>query len=291
MIKIMKSDPQMTQKFSRALPAAALFLALSTSPFCVQAQTNNQIQEGSALLTKTAFFYADPQVLNTEQHRDLRIALPQNAGFAAGSQAVPVLLSEFADVALEYPIVFVKTPDASWLALALTGLQQGQNVFVDENGAWGANYIPASVRRYPFVFASGDDGTLTVAVDMDLASKDEAAVRLFNEDGAPSVILQNAIGFLQSFQGQSAQTSALIAQFEELGLLTDAQFQIRDQDGNARSLNGFFMVEEARLNTLRDDTILDLVRKGQMGALHLHLLSLKNIAALQRREAAHNNSQ
>lgn len=286
MKKNVKAKAQSSSRAMRSLSAAALCLGLMASPFSAHAQSNDDTEQGAAALAKTAFFYADPQVLNTEKHKDLRIALPQNAVFAADSQAVPVLLSEFADVALEYPIVFVKTPDESWLALALTGLQQGQNVFVDENGAWNAKYIPASVRRYPFVLASGEEGALSVAVDMSLASEDEAAVRLFDDEGAPSDALQNAIGFLQSFQGQSAQTSALIAKFEELELLTDAQFQIRDQDGNTRSLNGFFIVEEARLNTLRDDSILDLVRKGQMSALHLHLLSLKNIAALQRREAA-----
>ena len=286
MTKNVKAKAQSLARAMRSLSAATLCLGLMASPFPTYAQSNEETQQGAAALAKTAFFYADPQVLNTEQHKDLRIALPQNAEFAADSQAVPVLLSEFADVALEYPIVFVKTPDESWLALALTGLQQGQNVFVDENGAWNANYIPASVRRYPFVLVSGEEGALSVAVDMSLASEDEAAVRLFGDEGAPSEALQNAIGFLQSFQGQSAQTSALIAKFEELELLTDAQFQIRDQDGNTRSLNGFFIVEEPRLNTLRDDSILDLVRKGQMSALHLHLLSLKNIAAFQRRAAA-----
>lgn len=268
-----------------SLLAVALCLVMIAVPPAAQAQSNDEPEQGGAAVPKTAFFYVDPQVLNTEDHGELRIAMPQNAAFASDAQAVPVLLSEFADVALEYPIVFVQTPDGAWMALALTGLQQNQNVFVGENGAWNANYIPASVRRYPFVLASGGDGTLSVAVDMSLASEAETAIRLFDDEGNPSETLQNSIGFLQSFQGQSAQTSTLIARLAELELLTDAEFQIGSQEGNARSLNGFFIVEEARLNTLRDDTIVDFVRRSQMSAIYLHLLSLKNIAALQRMEA------
>lgn len=270
-----------------ALPpllAVALCLVMIAVPPAAQAQSNDEAEQGGAAVPKTAFFYVDPQVINTEDHAELRIAMPQNAEFASNAQAVPVLLSEFADVALEYPIVFVQTPDSTWMALALTGLQQNQNVFVDENGSWNANYIPASVRRYPFVLASGDDGTLSVAVDMSRASEAQTAIRLFDDEGNPSETLQNSIGFLKSFQGQSAQTSTLIARLAELELLTDAEFQIGSQEGNGRRLNGFFIVEEARLNALRDDTIVDLVRRSQMSAIYLHLLSLKNIAALQRME-------
>jgi hypothetical protein len=281
----------------RSIAAATLFSAIVTSPLAARAQenqandetqhqANNETQQGTASLAKTAFFYADPQVLNSEQHKDLRISMPQNMDFAADSQAVPVLMSEFADVALEYPIVFVKTPDSSWLSLALTGLNAGQNIFVDANGVWGANYIPASVRRYPFVLASDEDGTLSMAVDMAMKSDDEASVRLFDDAGSPSDVVKKAIPFLKSFQDQSIQTNAMIANFEKLGLLTDAQFQIQDQEGNPRNLNGFFIVDESKLTTLRDDKILDLVRGGQMSALYLQLLSLKNIAALQRRQAA-----
>lgn len=268
------------------LPAALFYGAMALAISTAAAQSSDQNTQGVAAVPKTAFFYEDPQILNSELHAELRIAVPQNAGFAADAQVVPVLLSEFADVALEYPIVFVKAADASWLALALTGLEPGSNVFVDPEGNWAANYVPASIRRYPFVLAGGEDGSLTVAVDMALASDEDSALPLFDDAGNPSPVLQNAIGFLQSFQGQSQQTSALISRFEDLELLTEAQFQLRSPDGAMRNLNGFFIVEEARLTTLRDDTILDLFRKGQMSVVHMHLLSLKNIAALQRRAAA-----
>jgi len=259
-------------------------LALSSDLLSAQSPEINTQGEGS--VPKTAFFYDDPQILNSELHADLRIAVPQNAGFAANAQAVPVLLSEFADLALEYPIVFVKAEDGSWLALALTGLEPERNLFVDAAGNWAANYVPASVRRYPFVLANGEAGSFTVAVDMALASDEDTALPLFDDAGNPAPVLQNAIGFLQSFQGQSQQTSALISRFEDLEMLTEAQFQLRNADGGMRNVNGFFIVEEARLNTLRDDTILDMFRKGQMSVVQTHLLSLKNIAALQRREAA-----
>lgn len=259
---------------------AALFWATA------QAQSPEATETGADMPSRTAVFYEDPQVLNQETHRDLRLKLPGNAAFAAGAQAVPILATEFPDVAREYPIVFVKGADEVWMALALTGLEPGRNLFVDADGTWTASYIPASVRRYPFVAAGDGNGGLSVAVDMALASEDEDAVALFTAEGAPAPVLQNAIAFLQSFQGQSQATSALIGRMLTLDLLVPAQFQLRDGAGAGRTLDGFFIVEEARLAQLRDDTVLDLFRQGRLPLIQAHLLSLRSLADLQRRQAA-----
>ncbi len=258
-------------------------IPLMTRPSVRAAETAPQSTTAQA---RTAFFFQDPQVINTTEHKTLRIALPRTTAFAANTQAVPVVAAEFSDVVLEYPIVFVKSPDGTWMALALTALQTGENLFVNADGEWQANYIPASVRRYPFVLAGPQANAVTVAVDMALATTDETGTALFDDTGAPAPILQNAIGFLQSFQGQVAATDALIGSLDALGLLTDAQFQIRDAQGELRTLDGFSIVAENRLNALRDDQILGLFRQGNLAAVQLHLLSLKNIASLQRKDAA-----
>jgi hypothetical protein len=265
--------------------ALALMLGGFWIPVAGAAQSADTNAQTVSPAGKAAFFYTDPHVLSRSQHMDLRVAIPKDAAFAADVQTVPVLMSEFADVALEYPIVFIKAPDQAWLALALTGLRRGQNLFVDGDNQWRANYIPASVRRYPFVLADDEQKSSNVAIDMAVTTTDDSGMRLFDTTGQPEPILQTAIAFLQNFQGQVHQTSTLLNRLEELDLLTEAQFKIQNPDGTSSVLNGFHIVEEARLGALRDETIVDLFRKGELAPVQMHLLSLRNIAALQRLEA------
>lgn len=268
----------------RGAAAVALGLSMLASAPAGMASAETAPEDGAAP-ARSAFFYEKPEVLNSETHRELRLHLPADARFAAEAHLVPIVAGEFPDAALEYPIVFVKAGDAGWMAVALTGLDAGRNLFVDAEGQWQATYVPASVRRYPFALA-GSEGKLSVAVDMARASTDEDAAPLFDDEGKPTPLLQNAISFLKSFQGETAATRALIARLEELELLTPAQFDLRGADGKARRLDGFFIVKEDRLRELSDDVVIDLFRKGQLPLIQAQLLSLRNIARLQRREAA-----
>ena len=61
-------------------------------------------------------------------------------------------------------------------------------------------------------------------MDMVLASDNEDALRLFDDEGKPTKATEKAITFLKSFQERSKQTSVLIERFEELGILTEAKF-------------------------------------------------------------------
>jgi hypothetical protein len=116
--------------------------------------------------TPTAFFYQQPVVLDREQHKGLRLQPNADARFAVKNQAVPLLAAEFPEACLEYPIVFAKGQDGQWLALALTGLQAGANAFVNAQGQWNARYVPASVRRYPFILAESGGDQLSLAADL-----------------------------------------------------------------------------------------------------------------------------
>lgn len=270
----------------RGAAAVALGLSmLASAPASMAIAGAVKAEEGPAPV-RSAFFYEKPEVLNSETHRALRVHLPADATFAAQAHLVPIVTVEFPDVAFEYPIVFVKGGDAGWMALALTGLDAGRNLFVDGEGQWQAAYIPASVRRYPFVLAGREAGAQSVAVDMARASTDEDAAPLFDEGGRPTQVLEKAISFLKSYQGQTQATRAFISRLDELGLLTPAQFQLRNGEGKERRLDGFFIIREDRLRDLGDEQIVDLFRKGQFPLIQAQLLSLRNIAALQRREAA-----
>jgi hypothetical protein len=236
----------------------------------------------------TAFFYQQPEVLDREKHQNLKLRAITNARFAAEVQNVPVVAAEFAEAALEYPLVFVKADDEQWVAMALTGLNPGKNLFVKETGQWEARYVPASVRRYPFILASDGSGQFRVAVDMVATTLGSDGQPIFTDAGEPTEATQSVMTLLESFQAQASFTHAFAQRMFDAGLLMEAHADLNEPDGSTQRLQGFFMVDEAKLQTFSDEQVLSWFRSGELALVYLHLASLKNLSALQmRRQRLH----
>src|SRR5579872_3664520 len=106
-----------------------------------------------ALLMTTALFYANPRPLQTDADAELRLRTLTNFEFARNVNSIPINMIEFPLAARHYPITFVG-PEAT--PMAIVGLQT-ENLFLDAEGHWKEGYyIPAFVRRYPFIFAKGE---------------------------------------------------------------------------------------------------------------------------------------
>ena len=243
---------------------------------------SQRIQPMSNETQATAFFYQKPVVLDREQHKGLRL---QNgdARFAAKNQAVPVLAAEFPEACLEYPIVFTQGQDGQWMALALTGLQAGVNAFVDAKGLWNARYVPASVRRYPFILAEGADDQLSLAADLAAPQLGKEGDALFDDKGEPTDLAKNIMNLLADFQNQAKLTSALARQLSDAGLLTQQNLQVRLGEERSAVVEGVWIVDEARLRQLPDDKVLAWFKDGQLAAIHAHMLSLRNLLPLLER--------
>lgn len=231
----------------------------------------------------TAFFYKQPVVLDRELHKGLRIQ-HGDARFASKNQAVPLLVAEFPEACLEYPIVFSKGQDGQWMALALTGLSAGANAFVDAKGAWSGRYVPASVRRYPFILAEGADQQLSLAADLSapqLGSQDGEP--LFDEQGQPTALVQGVMRLLGEFQAQAKATTAVIGQLDEAQLLMQQNLQVRLGDGRNAVVEGVWIIDEKKLRELPDDKILAWFKGGELTATHAQMLSLRNLVPLLER--------
>jgi hypothetical protein len=236
----------------------------------------------------TAFFYQQPEVLDREKHHNLKLRAITNARFAAEVQNVPVVAAEFAEAALEYPLVFVKADDDHWVAMALTGLNPGKNLFVKETGQWDARYVPASVRRYPFILAADGSGQFRVAVDMVATTLGSDGQSIFTDAGEPTEATQSVMTLLESFQAQATFTDAFAQRLFDAGLLMEAHADLNEPDGSTQRLQGFYMVDEPKLQALSDEQVLSWFRSGELALVHLHLASLKNLSALQlRRQRLH----
>jgi hypothetical protein len=167
--------------------------------------------------------------------------------------------------------------------MVLLGLRQNENLYINDAGQWEANvYIPAFVRRYPFVLAEkpvgaeGDDFTVFLDEAYEGFGTSEGD-RLFKEDGSDTELLTNAVKFLGEFQQHIARTQWFMEQLRKHDLLEPRNIRLEKKDGQSINLNGLFVVNEDKLRQLDEKTTHEFLREGVLGWIYAHLLSLSNI--------------
>jgi hypothetical protein len=237
----------------------------------------------------TLLIYQDAVALDRERHRSLKLKPTDNARFAAAAHVVPLVAIEFAEAAREYPIVFARgsTEDGQpgeLLCYALTGTREGENLYLNAQGHWDANYIPAFIRRYPFVFAQTGDDQLTVCIDETFPGFDEnEGEPLFDAEGEPAPLLKNALELLTDFQQQVQRTGDFLKQLDAAGILEETQLRADFPDGRHALVQGMLVVDEAKLKQLPADITQPWLASGELGLIYAHLLSLGNFQSLVKR--------
>ncbi|HEX7732755.1 MAG TPA: SapC family protein [Rhodanobacter sp.] len=239
-------------------------------------------------------FYERPVPLNRTAHKDLRLKPIPNMKFALDAHSVPLTGVEFGLAARDLPIVFAGNDIGDAGPVALLGLRQNENLFVDANGQWAPNvYIPAFVRRYPFVLAEkpagqeGDDFAVFLDEGYEGFNTTEGD-RLFNEDGSDTDMLARAVGFLGEFQQHVARTRWFMDQLRKHELLEPRNVSMRkgapdSPDGHVINLNGLFVVNEEKLRQLDEKTAQEFLREGVLGWIYAHLISMNNLDRLGQR--------
>jgi len=233
-------------------------------------------------LTGQVLFYQQPQPLSPEDHGGLGVKqIAEPFGFLRQAHAVPVTVTEFGLAAASYPIIFVgndRTP------IAVMGVRQGENLFVDAQGRVpDDHYVPAFVRRYPFVFASDDaSDRLVLCVDRAAPMVSNQPEVPFFENGQPTKFTNDAVEFCKEFERQRRATADFVKMLTDLDLMEQktVAFQPRDPQGNPvgdqQKIADYYAISEERLNALPDDKYLELRNNGAVGACYAHLVSLLN---------------
>ncbi len=236
-------------------------------------------------------FYERPVPLNREDHKDLRLKAVPNIRFAKNTHSVPLTGAEFGVAARDLLIVFAGNSVADSGPIALLGLRKDEKLYIDAEGQWARDtYIPAFVRRYPFVLAEkpaaedGEDFTVFLDESYEGFNKTEGE-RLFNEDGTDAELLTNAVNFLGEFQQNIARTKKFMEHLVKNDLLEprNVQLQKGGEGGKAINLNGLYVINEDKLRALDATTTHELLVDGVLGWAYAHLLSLGNIDRLAAR--------
>lgn len=230
-------------------------------------------------------FYQRIVQLDRDLHSKLKLRPLGNLAFAADTALVPLLSNEFVHAAREYPIAFMRNADQQLVPVVLTGVPGGRNVYVDAVGQWQARYVPAYVRRYPFVFAEIGTDQLTVCFDEACDALGESeGLPLFEETGEAGSALGPVLALLTEYQRQALLTQSFMQRLEASGLLMEANAKADLADGRSLALTGFWIVDESRLKDLPEATLKDWFASGELGLVYAHLMSLGNFLELVRRQ-------
>jgi hypothetical protein len=240
-------------------------------------------------VTTQQLFYQRAVPLSSTRHGNWSLEVSADYGFARNANSVPLVAAEFASAAREYPIVFVPSQGAI-VAAALLGPRGGPNRYVGPDGAWRARYVPAFVRRYPFVFASGEDPkTQPLCIDEACpgCNQEGRGERLFDAQGKPTPFIEGRLAFVRDFQVQFDRTLALCARLKELGLFQRMQAKLpMDAAGNTAPTGSFDVVGREKLKALSGAVLARLVESDELELIYLHLQSLRLLATPGRRARA-----
>ncbi len=237
----------------------------------------------------TVLFYEKPVLLHRDTHRRTRIAPlgPQGMAFAAKAHSLPITGVEFAEACKEYPVVFARDAAGKVQPVLMLGLREGENLFVDSTGKWDAQYLPAFVRRYPFVLVQLEGGNMGVCVDQAYAGLNETqGEALFDADGKNTQFLQNALDFVTRYQTEYARTEKFCQHLTDLQLLREMNAKAEMNDGASFTMGGLLVVDERKLLELTDTQALEVFRSGELAWVYSHLVSLSNVKRLMDRMAA-----
>lgn len=236
---------------------------------------------------RTLLLYQRPTLLRQDEHRNLKLSYnASDFSFAAQSNSFLLAASEIPEASLQYPIVFIGKDGGPYSLAVLVGLTDRQNLFVSAQGQWaGDSYVPAFVRRYPFVLLEEAPDNLAVGFDAAYPGfGDSAEQALFDAGGKPSPLLQHAIGFLEGFHAEMTLTRSFAERLAALGLLVPRVVEVSSGPRKApRVLQGFFAVDPAKLAALPAADLAALAAGPELGWIYLHLNSLRLVNRLAAR--------
>lgn len=229
--------------------------------------------------------YESAVPVTATRHGDWSLEIANDFAFSKNVNSVPLMAVEFPNAASEYAIVFSGTEEAVIPAVIL-GMRNDENLYLTEVGGWQAKYVPAFVRRYPFVFSLSEDGkTFTLCIDESFPhfNQEGRGERLFTEDKKPTPFVERVLKFLEQYQIEFQRTQAFCKKLLDLDLLEPMRAQAELGTGEKLSLGGFMAVNRAKAKALAPEKLAELAKGDELELLYLHLHSMRNFRSMADR--------
>jgi hypothetical protein len=229
-------------------------------------------------MAKQLLIYDKAQPVSKTKPGNWSVKSGNNFSFAKEINSVPVTAVEFPNAAQEYAIVFAGEGE-SIVSVAIMGVRERENLYIGEDGKISTKYVPAFLRRYPFVFSSSDDGanfTLCIDESFEGCNQGNIGERLFDGEGEQTLYLKRVLEFLKEYQAHFIRTKAFCKKLKELDLLEPMSAQFKVVDGSMFTLSGFMAVNREKLKNLTSEQISSLIKTDELELIYIHLQSLRN---------------
>jgi hypothetical protein len=218
--------------------------------------------------------------LSKETHRSLIVDGRAAAAYGDNRHFVRVIVKEFPELLVHYPILFTKHPQTGeFYCGAMLGFEEGENLFLEE---WTDRqfYRPLSLQRGPF-YSQGPD----LAIDLDDPRVGaEGGKPLFTEQGQPTLYLQSIIWAFQDLNPGVEMTRLFIARLLELKLIEPIDVEAEFDDGSKRQCVGLYTIDQEALSGLPNEVVVELFRRGYLRLIHYMIASLKQVPVLARKK-------
>ena len=226
-------------------------------------------------------FYNAVEPVNVTQHGKMKVRKMLKMGQVAKTHAIPVTVDEFTLAQRHYPIVF--SIGEKPIPIALMGLNEGVNVYLDDDGRPldPSLYIPAYIRRYPFLLArvrpDSDELSLCFDPSADAVGNFKEGEALFEGD-QPSQATKAILEFCEQFEAAGQRTAAFMEDLQKSNLLMDGEVAIQPEGYEQPFVyRGFRMVDEEKLRELRGDELRKMNQNGMLPLIYAHLFSLSEM--------------
>jgi hypothetical protein len=226
-------------------------------------------------------FYKSPEAVSLERHGKKGLVQGGDLSFAANAVVIPLMAREMPAAMRSYPIVF-SGPD--FMPMMVTGVKDGENLFIDDKGKWAEpHYVPAYVRRYPFILAGEEtDERLALCVEndparlVDINAKTKKTAKPLFDNEEQGEIIKNALSFCEQYQGMFVKTRQIMKVIADSGLLAERTSKITLADGQSFNITGFHLVDEAKLLAMSDEDFIKLRKADALALIYCHLASMNS---------------
>jgi hypothetical protein len=172
--------------------------------------------------------------------------------------------------------------------VAVLGMSGGENLFVSKDSWAASTYIPAYARRFPFCMArvtldKVEQQDRLICVEKEFA--DDTGEAMFDDKGQPLEKWKNIEKLLSEYEIDLERSREMCGILADYGLLEPFNMQATPSKGAPLQLTGMFRVDEKKIEHLNSSQLKNLVKKGVLGRIYAHLVSLENFTSLLDRKA------
>lgn len=242
-------------------------------------------------MTTQVLIYERAVPISSERHGGWSVTGNNGYNFARNINAVPLLASEFINAAVDGTIVFAGEGDNVFPSLLL-GVQGG-NVLIGEDGNWQGAYVPAFLRRYPFIFSHDEEaGTFTLCIDEEFEGINDSGrgERLFDSEGNRTQYLNNMLQFVTDYQTMFERTKLFCQRLVQLGVLESGVAHFNLPQGERASLGGLSTINRDKLKEIDAETLQTMLSTDELELCFVHLQSLNNLTSLAEKSVDHSTA-